>query len=155
MKHAERRARLVVEVVDVRLADQLHQVVVALVGLCQQKQMVEFGFDILAQLFVGGEVHLAAVDGLHALARLLLHPVAHLAQLRHARHHAVVGYGHSRHIELGGSLHHVVDVCMPVEQGVFGMVMQMDECHILCLESVGMRVVVFLARTRCATMPIQ
>ena len=133
LQHGERGAGLVVEVVDVRLADQLHQVVVALVRLGQQKQVVELRLAVALELLVGGEVHLAAVDGLDALAGLLLHLVAHLAQLRHARHHAVVGDGHGRHAEVGCALDHVVDVRMPVEQGILGMVVQVDECHILCL----------------------
>ena len=136
LQHAEGGARLVVEVVHVRLADQLHQVVVALVRLGQQQQVVQLRLRVLAQLFVGGEVHLAAVDGLHALARLGFHLVAHLAQLRNARHHAVIGDGHRGHVEVGGSLHHVVDMSVAVEQGIFGMVVQVDECHILCLLSV-------------------
>ena len=136
LQHAEGGARLIVEVVHVRLADQLHQVVVALVRLGQQQQVVQLRLRVLAQLFVGGEVHLAAVDGLHALARLGFHLVTHLTQLRHARHHAVVRDGHRGHVEVGGSLHHVVDMSVAVEQRIFGMVVQVDECHILCLLSV-------------------
>ena len=137
LQHAERGARLVVEVVDVRFADQLHQVVVALVRLSQQKQVEELGLRVLAQLLVGGEVHLAAVDGLDVLARLGFHLLAHLAQLRHAGHDAVVGDGHRRHVQIGGALHHVVDVRVAVEQGILGVIVQMNECHILCLLSVS------------------
>ena len=133
LQHGERGAGLVVEVVDVRFADQFHQVVVALVRLGQKQQVVELRLAVALELLVGGEVHLAAVDGLDALAGLLLYLVAHLAQLRHARHHAVVGDGHGRHAEVGCALDHVVDVRMAVEQGIFSVVVQVDECHILCL----------------------
>ena len=92
-----------------------------------QKQVVELRLAVALELLVGGEVHLAAVDGLDALAGLLLYLVAHLAQLRHARHHAVVGDSHGRHAEVGCALDHVVDVRMAVEQGIFAMHMKMNE----------------------------
>ena len=135
LQHAERRARLVVEVVHVRLADELDQVVVALVGLGQKQQVVQAGLVVLLELLVGGEVHLAAEDGLDALARLLLDGVARVGKLRHARHHAVVGDGDGRHVQLGGAADHVLDVGRSVEQGVFGVVMKMHECHEVRLSS--------------------
>ena len=153
LQHAERGARLVVEVVHVRLAHELQQVVVALVGLRQQQQVVQLRLHVLAQRLVGGEVHLAAEDGLHALARLLLHRVARVGELHHARHDAVVGDGHRRHVQLGGAAHHVLDVREAVEQRVLGVVVQVYECHRVSAPSVGSRrtgsVVVGYARTSC------
>ncbi len=103
LQHLERRARLVVEVVDMRFADQLQQVVIALVGLSQKQQMVQLLLLVLAQLLVGGEVDLAAEDGLDLLAGFLLDLRHASHQLRHARHDAVVGDSHRRHIQIGGA----------------------------------------------------
>ena len=129
LQHGEGGARLVVEVVHVGLADEFQQVVVALVVLRQKQQVVQLRLHVLAQGLVGGEVHLAAKDGLHALARLLLHRVARVGEFHHARHDAVVGDSHRRHVQLGGAAHHVLDMGEPVEQRVFRMVVQMDKCH--------------------------
>ena len=129
LQHGEGGARLVVEVVHMGLADELQQVMVALVVLRQKQQVIQLRLHVLAQGLVGSEVHLAAEDGLHALARLLLDGVAGVGELHHAGHDAVVGDGHRRHIQLGGAAHHVLDVGEPVEQRVFRMVVQMDKCH--------------------------
>ena len=122
-------ARLVIVIVDVRLADQLQQVVVTLVRLGQQQQVVQPRLAIARQGVVGREVHLAPVDGLHLLARFLFHGGAGVAELGHAAHDAVVGNGDSGHVEFGGAAHHVFHMGHAVENRVFGMVVQMDECH--------------------------
>ena len=129
LQHGERRARLVVEVVDMRFADQVQQVVITLVSLRKEQQMVQLRLYVLAQLLVGGEVDLAAVDGLDLLARFLLDRRARVAQLRHARHDAVVGDSHRRHVEIGGATNHVLHVGQAVEQGIFGVIVQMYERH--------------------------
>ena len=129
LQHGERGARLVVEVVDVGFADQVQQVMVALVGLCQEKQMVQLRLHVLAQFLVGGEVNLAAVDGLDLLAGFLFDRSARVAELGHARHDAVVGDGDGGHVELGRAANHVLHVGKAVEQGIFGVVMQMNERH--------------------------
>ena len=129
LQHRERGARFVIEVVDMRFADQLEQVVIPLVGLRQQKQVVELRLHVLAKVLVNGEVHLAAVNGLDPLARLRLDRVASVAKLGHARHDAVVGDGDCGHAEIGRAAHHVLHVSRSVEQRIFGMVMQVDERH--------------------------
>ena len=129
LQHGERRARLVVEVVNVRFADQVQQVVIALVGLRKEQQVVQLRLYVLAQLLVGGEVDLAAVDGLDLLARFLLNRRARVAQLRHARHDTVVGDSHGRHVEIGGATDHVLHMGQAVEQGIFGVIVQMYERH--------------------------
>ena len=91
--------------------------------------MVELGLDVLAQFLVGGEVDLATVDGLDALARLLLDRVARVAELGHAAHHAVVGDRHRGHAEFGRAAHHVLHVGSAGEQGVFRVIVQMNESH--------------------------
>ena len=48
LQHGERRARLVVEVVDMRFADQVQQVVIALVGLRKEQQVVQLRLYVLA-----------------------------------------------------------------------------------------------------------
>ena len=91
--------------------------------------MVQLRLHVLAQRLVGSEVHLAAEDGLHALARLLLDGIAGVGEFHHAGHDAVVGDSHRRHVQLGGAAHHVLDMGEPVEQRVLGVIVQVDKCH--------------------------
>ena len=112
-----------------RLAHELEQVVVALVSLREQNEMVKVGLAVARKRVIGGEVDLAAVDGLHLLAGLLLDGLARLAELRHAAHDAVVGDGDRRHVELGRTTHHVLHVRHAVEQGILRVVVQVDKCH--------------------------
>ena len=121
-----------------RLADELEQVVISLVGLRQKQEMVEPGLVVGRQCVVGGEIDFAAVNGLDLLARVPLDRFARLAQLRHTRHDSVVGDGDSGHIELGRALHHVLHVRHAVEQRILRMVMKMDKSHVkasfLCMK---------------------
>ena len=135
LQHAEGGARLVVEVVHVRLADQLHQVVVALVRLGQQQQVVQLRLRVLAQLFVGGEVHLAAVDGFTRL------PVsASTCRTSRTAAERPTSRRDRRWPPRACRGRRLSSPCRRYEcgrrAGIFGMVVQVDECHILCLLSV-------------------
>ena len=124
-----RGTRLVVEVVDMRLADKPQQVVVALGRLRKQKQMVELRLAVARQRIIGREVDFATIDGLDLLARLLLDGIARIAQFDHAAHDAMVGDGNGWHVEFRSTTHHILDVGHAVEQGIFGMVVQMNKSH--------------------------
>ena len=128
------RARLVVEVVDVRLADELEHVVVALVRLGEQQKVVQPRLTVARKRVVGGEIDLATVDGLDLEIRpgagqLGVDRIARRAELRHAAHDPVVGDGDCGHFQLGGALDHVLHVGHAVEQRVFRMVMQVYKRH--------------------------
>ena len=129
LQHAERGTRLVVEVVNMRFADQVQQVVIALVGFGEQQQVVKLGLHILAKLLVGGEIHFAAVNRLDLLAGFLLDGGTSIAQLGDARHNAMIADGDSRHVELSRAAHHILDMSQAVKQRIFSMVMQMNERH--------------------------
>ena len=138
-----------------RLRHKAHEVVVALVRLRQQQQVIQARLDVGAQALVVGEVDLAAVDGLDVLARLFLDRRARVGQLRHAAHDAVVGDGHGGHVELCGAPDHVLYMRCAVEQGIFGMVVQMYECHnvpLVRLRPAAQRGAPF--RRKCRTPPV-
>ena len=129
LQHAECGTRLVVEVVNMRFADQVQQVVIAFVGFGEQQQVVKLGLHILAKFLVGGEIHFAAVNRLDLLAGFLLNGGTSIAQLGDARHNAMIANGDSRHVELGRAAYHILDMGEAVKQRVFGMVVQMNERH--------------------------
>ena len=130
LQHLERRARLVVEVVHMRFGHQMQQVVIAHVVLRKQDHVVQRRLALALQLGIRGEVDLATVDGLHVLARLLLHLLHAVRQLRHAAHDAVVRDGDGGHVAVRRLAHHLVDVRGAVEQGVFRVIVQMNESHV-------------------------
>ena len=129
LQHGIGGARLVVEVVDVRFADEVHQIVVALVVLGQQHHVVQLGLAFLLQLVVGGEVDFAAKDGLDLLARFLFQGHAGIFEFGHATHNAVVGNGNGRHAQISRTLDHGFYLCGAVEQGIFRVIVQMNKRH--------------------------
>ena len=129
LEHLEGRARAIVEIVHMRFAHELHDVVIARIVLRQQNHMMKLLLALLLQGRIRGEVDLAAEDRFHPRARFRLHLVARIRKLRHARHNAMVGNGHRRHTQIGCALHHVVDLGGTVEQRVFRMVMKVDKSH--------------------------
>ena len=68
-------------------------------------------------------IDLTADNGLDA-GRL-----AGLIEGHRAVHHAVVRHGEGGHPQLPGALSHPVDAAGAVEQGIFGMDMEMDKAH--------------------------
>ena len=102
---------------------------IALVGFRQQQQVVKLRLHILAKLLIGGEVYFAAVNRLNLLAGFLLNGCARIAQLGNARHNAVIADGHGRHAKLRRTTNHILDMRQAVKQGIFSMVVQMNERH--------------------------
>ena len=75
-EHLERRAGLVVEAANGRVAHHLHEVDVAGLVLGKQDHVVELGLMVAREGVIRREVGLAAEDGLHERARLHLVEVA-------------------------------------------------------------------------------
>ena len=118
-------SRLVIETLEVRRGDEADEVVVAHVVLREQHQMVvdvaHAGARLLFQPAAGGDVDLAADDGLDA--RLL----SRVVELDGAEHVPVVGHRERRELEGGGLGHQAVQAARRVEQRILGVQVQMDE----------------------------
>ena len=134
LQHGKRRARLVIEVVNMGFGNQLHQVHVPLVIFGKQQQVVQRGLAVAAKLIVGSEVHFATVNGLDFFARLFFNGSAGVAKFGHARHYAVVGYCHSGHSQVSGASNHIFDMRCTVEQRIFSVIVQVNKCHETVLE---------------------
>ena len=134
LQHGKRRARLVIEVVNMGFGNQLHQVHVPLVIFGEQQQVVQRGLAIAAKLIVGGEVHFATVDWFDFFPRLFFNSRASVAKLGHARHYAVIGYCHSGHSQVSSASNHVFDMRCTVEQRIFSVIVQVNKCHETVLE---------------------
>ena len=128
-QHVKRGAWLVVEVVHVRFGHQTHQVVVARIVLGQKQHVIQTRLGFGADLRVLREVDLAAVDGLYLFARFLLDCCAGVAELGHAAHDAVIGNSDGGHVQLSRTTHHIFDFGGAVEHGIFGVIVQVNECH--------------------------
>ena len=101
------------------------QVAVAHLVAAQQNQVVH-GRVVLVYLvgaLPGGHIHLAADDGLDPLR------LARLVEVHHAVHDAVVGDGHGALAQLLHPLDQQGNAAGPVQQGIFGMDMQVDKGH--------------------------
>ena len=92
-----------------RFADQLQQVVVTRIVLCQKNHVMKL-LLLLLQFAVGGEVDLTAKNRLNPLAGFFFDLAASFVELRNARHNAMVSDSHGWHIQIGCALNHVVDV---------------------------------------------
>ena len=129
LQHRESGARLVVEVVDMGLAHEFDEVVIAFIGFGQQDHVVEAGLALALELVVGGEVDLAAENRLDLLARFLFEGRAGVFQFGHATHDAMVGDGNGGHSQIGRALDHVFHMRRAVEQGVLRMIVQVNKRH--------------------------
>ena len=96
---------------------------------------------MLARVFLGIGLHqlVAAIlfqKGLvvtpgFVLRRVVVDGVAGQRQVGHAIHVAVVGNGDGGHAQLYGAIDHILDTGCAVEHGENGVVVQMDECHVM------------------------
>ena len=96
---------------------------------------------MLARVFLGIGLHqlVAAIlfqKGLvvapgFVLGRVVVDGVAGQRQVGYAIHVAVVGNGHGGHAQLYGTVDHILDTGCAVEHGENGVVVQMDECHVM------------------------
>ena len=134
------RTRTHVVTVHPCAADNLHQVLVACLVLCQQDEVVARQVAVLLYLafFLSVcHVYFAAEDGLEGflagfleLAVLL---VAHIEELLDAEHVAVVGHGHAFHAVADGLVHQLLDAGLSVKNRIIGVYVQMYEVfHFSC-----------------------
>ena len=65
------------------------------------------------------------------LGRVVVNGVTGQRQIGHAIHVAVVGNGDGGHAQLNGAVDHILDTGCAVEHGKDGVVVQMDECHVM------------------------
>ena len=114
-------ARLVVEAIQIPRRHQLNQVPVAFFVLAQQQQVIVVVTLATRLLPLRRHVHLAADDGMDAVI------VGLVVKLHRAKQIAVVGHGQRRHLLLGHQLYHLADFARPVQQGIVGVAMQMNE----------------------------
>ena len=120
LEHFKRGARTIVEIVYMRFADQLQQVVITRIVLGQKDHMVKL-LLLLLQLTVGGEVDLATKNRLNPLAGFFFNLAASFVEFRNARHNTVVGDSYGRHIQIGCALNHVIDVGSTVKQRILSV----------------------------------
>ncbi len=117
--------RLVVEPLEVARGHELHQVLVAFVGLREKHQVVigvgDASVHRLVEAALWSDVDLAPEDRLHP--RVL----RRLEETDRAEHVAVVGEGDRGHLVARRELHDVVDPARAVEEGEIAVVVEMDE----------------------------
>ena len=117
-------AGLVVVALDEPGRAELDEVLIALLVFAQEHQVRVFAGDLgLVKAAALGDVDLAPDDRVDA--RLL----AGLVEVDHAVHHAVVRDRQGLHAQLLGALHQRPDAAGAVQQGVFGVQMQVRKGH--------------------------
>ncbi len=118
-------ARVVVEALQLGRAGNFEQVLVAGLVFGQEQEMI--GFFVLFGVAVA-----------HGTRRhVCFHPDdgfdfrfdGCVVELDDPEHGSVVGEGHGGHSHLFGALHQFVNFAEAVQQGVFGMVVEVDEGH--------------------------
>ncbi len=129
-QHLHVDAWLVVEAFDLGDGGELHEVLVA-GAIHGEQDQVESGLaralGRLVEAVVGGDVELAADDGLDpSLLRLDI-------ELESAIHGAVVGDGHALHAVFLALGEQIADPDGPVEQAVLGVDMEVDEIGGCCI----------------------
>jgi hypothetical protein len=131
-------ARLVVETAEVRVGDQLQEILVAL-EISREQAEVEDGFALIgAAVFLEprrlDEVEFAADEGLDAGV------LGGLVELDRAVEIAMVGQRERGHAEFLGAAHETIDPAGAIEQAVVGVDVEVDEIsgsrHALMKESV-------------------
>ena len=113
-------AGLVVEAFQVGGRNQLDEILVALLVLAQQDEVVVavgVGARLVALL---GDIDLAADDGVNAFR------LGGVIELDGAEQVAVIGHGDRGHLLLGDRAS-AVDIAGPVEQGVVGVAVKVNE----------------------------
>ena len=116
--------RLIIEAVDKGGAGELHQILVAAVVLGQQHQVIggtavdPGGLPVCAR--AGGHV------GFHPDDRFDPCTLARLVKLQRTEHIAVIGDRQGRHLVFHGFGNHLLDLVGPIQQAIFGMIMQVD-----------------------------
>ncbi len=118
-------ARIIIEAFQLGRRGDLEQVLVTGLVLGQQQQ-VGGAPVLLGVMFLhraGRQVGFQPDDGLDAGL------LGGVVELDHAEHGAVVGDGQGRHVHLLGALDQLLDVREAIQQGVFGVDVQVGEGH--------------------------
>ncbi len=115
-------ARLVIEAMQRRLGDDLHQVAISLIALGQHDQVV-----VTVALRRGAMIVLLADVEFAADDRLDPGLFGRVDKLDGSEDVAVVGHGHGGHAEFLDALDQVLGRACSVEHGVIGMQMQVNE----------------------------
>ncbi len=100
----QRHARLVVKTLHGGLGDRLHEGDIALLVLGEEHHVVELGLAVAREGLIGGEIHLAAEDGLDDQRRLELVDIA-LLVLGEEHHVVELGLAVAREGLIGGEIH--------------------------------------------------
>ena len=115
-------------------ADELDQILIAMVVLCQHNEVIArlvAGFLVFVLLVMVGHIHLTAEDGLERLQSvglaLLIDTGAIVRELFDAIHHAVVGNGHALHAVLDGFVDQMGHLGLTIKNGIMSMYVQMNE----------------------------
>ena len=118
-------ARLVVEAMQRRLGNDLHQVAIALVVLGQHDEVVvAVALRRGAMVFLLADVKLAAQDRLHPRF------FSGIDECHRAEDVAMVGHGDRGHVEFLDAADQALDLASAVEHGVVGMKMEMNELRL-------------------------
>jgi hypothetical protein len=104
-----------------RVGNDRHQIAVALEVLGEQQQVVDLRLAVASQARAEREVDLAAEDGFDA--GFVRRPV----ELDRPVHVAVVGQCEGGHLEFLGARDELVDLGRAIQEGVFGVGVQVDE----------------------------
>ena len=119
-------ARLVVEALQVCSGGQLHQVPVALIVLCEDREVV-----VVLALAARGAVRPLPVRNVQLAPddRLDARFLASGVEVHHPVHRAVVGEAEGRHAQFFGTAHHRRYPAQAVEQAVLRVDVKMSERH--------------------------
>ncbi len=117
-------ARAVVKAVGESDRDELHQVAVADLVFSQQHQVGRLLVDprLLIQVAARREIDFTADDRLETLGQ------HRIVKVDHAVEDAMIGDGTGLHAQRGKAVGQVAQADRPVEQGVFGMQVQVGKC---------------------------
>ena len=117
--------RFVVVTFNPACGDELYQVLISRLILCQEHQVVlpSVGFFVTRKTAACGHICLAADHRMDAgLCTLLI-------KIDDAEHDAMVGYGKMLHTELFGAFYDVFDLCCSIEQTILRVQMKVCKGH--------------------------
>ena len=117
--------RTIVHTLDMGDRDYLHQVLVAVVVLCEKDEVVIGPVCLVLELVVSyRDIYLTADDRLDIGVFL-----GEFVELLYSIHVAMVGDGQGRHSELLRTVEQILDRGLSVEDGILGMDMKMNKSH--------------------------
>jgi len=117
---------------QIRCADQLHQVQIATLILCQQHDLVRGWANAPLQAGSGTFPLFLSQAQLHACNRLYARSGGCLGKFQAAEHIVGIGDRHGRHFLLRTQLHQIFNTDCPLRQRIGGMDTQMNELSMIC-----------------------